>query len=385
MNLETQNWQSFYIHRLFDVRMGNKFDKNKLDEDTAEVNLVSRVSYNNGVDVKVRYVEGVTPFPAGYVTVALGGSYLGSCFVQEDPFYTAQNVAVMKPRISDMTRAVCTFISGLVRYESRIKYYAFGRELNTHIKTDFDVKLPIQHDINGSPIIDASCKWSDEGYVPDWQFMEDYIKSLHYKPLTTRNKASQVSELNLVKWKEFQVGRIFSMLNGKGITQEEIAENEGDFIAVQSGEDNNGVIGKIDLEYCKQMNYTYSEKPCLTVARSGSAGFVSYQNFGCVVGDSAKIMLLPDDVASTEVYLFLQTVLTANRFKYTYGRKVTEEKYMNDTIDLPVIHNDDGTLFIDDFCRWSEDGFVPDWKFMKSYINALPYGDRLTTHKDINI
>lgn len=29
------------------------------------------------------------------------------------------------------------------------------------------------------------------------------------------------------------------MLNGKGITQEEIAENEGDFVAVQSGEDNN--------------------------------------------------------------------------------------------------------------------------------------------------
>lgn len=54
------------------------------------------VSYNNGVDIKVGYVNDVEPFEAGLVTVALGGSYLGSCFIQEEPFYTGQNVAVMK-------------------------------------------------------------------------------------------------------------------------------------------------------------------------------------------------------------------------------------------------------------------------------------------------
>ena len=99
------------------------------------------------------------------------------------------------------------------------------------------------------------------------------------------------------------------MLNGKGITKEEVEENEGLFKVVQSGETNNGVLGKIDLNYCKRMNYTFTEKPCLTVARSGSAGFVSFQINGCVVGDSAKILLLEDDIATTEHYLFLQTYL----------------------------------------------------------------------------
>ena len=41
--------------------------------------------------------------------------------------------------------------------------------------------------------------------------------------------------LDMSKWKSFEVGRLFTLLNGKGITQEEIADNEGDFIAVQSG------------------------------------------------------------------------------------------------------------------------------------------------------
>ena len=229
MNLDVQSWQPFYLHRLFDIRMGNKFDKNKLDEDTPEVNLVSRVSYNNGVDVKVGYVDGVNPFPAGYVTVALGGSYLGSCFVQEEPFYTAQNVAVMKPRVLEMAHAVCTFISGLVRYESKTKYYAFGRELNTHIKTDFDVKLPIKRNGDGSPVFDISCKWSDEGYIPDWQFMEDYIKSLHYKPLTTKNKAGQVPELKVAEWKEFPVTDIFTIIEPGKISNASDLD-EGDYL-----------------------------------------------------------------------------------------------------------------------------------------------------------
>ncbi|MBR0540731.1 MAG: restriction endonuclease subunit S [Clostridia bacterium] len=177
--------------------------------------------------------------------------------------------------------------------------------------------------------------------------------------------------LNVSDWKPFRVGRLFTMFNGKGITQEEIADNEGGFIAVQSGEENNGVMGKIDFNYCKQMNYTYSEKPCLTVARSGSAGFVSYQNDGCVVGDSAKILLLPDRVATIEHYLFLQTILTANRFKYTYGRKVTEDKYLNDIVDLPVQHNADGSIYIDSSYEYSDDGYVPDWQFMEDYIKSL--------------
>lgn len=179
--------------------------------------------------------------------------------------------------------------------------------------------------------------------------------------------------LNVSTWKTFVIGNILTVKNGKGITKEELEENKGSFSVVQSGESNNGVLGKIDLDYCKTMKYTYSEKPCLTVARSGSAGFVSFQMDGCVVGDSAKILLLDDDVASTERYLFLQSVLMTNKYKYAYGRKVTEEKYMTDYIDLPIQYNSDGTPFYDESKKYSNDGYVPDWQFMDDYIKSLHY------------
>lgn len=125
------------------------------------------------------------------------------------------------------------------------------------------------------------------------------------------------------------------------------------------------------------MNYTLSEKPCLTVARSGSAGFVSFQSQGCVVGDSAKILLLDDNISTIGIYLFLQSILTKNRFKYAYGRKVTESKYMSDYVMLPAKYNLNKTVFIDETKKYSDEGYVPDWEFMESYIKSLPYGDRI--------
>ena len=113
------------------------------------------------------------------------------------------------------------------------------------------------------------------------------------------------------------------------------------------------------------MNYTYTEEPCLTVARTGSAGYVAFQPFGCVVGDSAKILLLKNNKAkSTLVYLFLKTILMANQYKYTYGRKVTESKYMSEIIMLPTTSEGN-----------------PDWEYMEQYIKNLNHKPLTTSNR----
>lgn len=205
-----------------------------------------------------------------------------------------------------------------------------------------------------------------------WDFFKNYSKQRKRKHIMT-----SLPKIEIEKWKEFSVSSLLTIIDGCGITKEEIEDNEGELNAVQSGEGNNGVLGRIDKDYCILQNYAISEKPCLTVARSGSAGFVSYQPDGCVVGDSAKILLLPDDVADEKVYLFIQTILTSIRFKYAYGRKVTREKYLNEIIKLPIVYQTNGKPYIDKTHRFSSKGFVPDWEYMKNYISSLPYGDRL--------
>lgn len=181
-------------------------------------------------------------------------------------------------------------------------------------------------------------------------------------------------KLDIENWKQFELGKVLSITNGTGITKEEIVLYEGEFPAVQSGEANNGILGYIDLNYCIEKGYAYSRTPCLTVARSGSAGFVALQPTGCVVGDSAKILHVQDEKEENiYVLLFLQTLLTASRFKYDYGRKVSEKKYANEILFLPVLRNEDGSIFLDENKKYSEDGFYPDFEYMEKYIKSLNF------------
>lgn len=152
------------------------------------------------------------------------------------------------------------------------------------------------------------------------------------------------------EWKEFRVGDFFDIKNGKGITKEEIHMHPGSLPAIQSGEERNGIIGYIDESYCVQKKYSISNGECLTVARSGSSGFIAYQRDKCVVGDSAKI-LTPLFLHNRYTLLFLRAVLMVNKKKYAYNDKVTRQGYLNDVIKLPV----------------ASDG-QPGWAYMEQYI-----------------
>lgn len=178
IELNTENWKEFYLHKLFHTGMGNGIDAVLTTNNEPKFNYVSRDSNGNGVVGFVDEIEGEEPFPAGAMSLALGGSFLGSCFIQKKPFYTAQNVAVLQEKfsLSDHTKL---FIATLIRNECKIKYQAFGRELNAHFRKDFTIKLPVKYDANGI-VFDDKHEFSDEGYIPDWEWMDKYMKSLPY-------------------------------------------------------------------------------------------------------------------------------------------------------------------------------------------------------------
>lgn len=352
MNLDVENWKRFKLKYLFDIKKGKRLTA---DEQTEGNNIyIGAIDANNGI---ANFIGQAPIHKGNTISLSYNGS-VGEAFYQENDYWATDDVNALYPRYDDFNKYIGFFIVSMLRQE---KYkFSYGRKWKLESMKDTEISLPIKHNPNGSIFRDKSKTYSKFGYVPDFEFMENYIKSLHYKPLTTKNRPENALPLNIEKWGEFQVKDIFIIQGGKNITAEEIEENAGDFVVVQSGEENNGVLGKIDLNYCKFKGYTYTQKPCLTLARSGSAGFVSFQKNGCVVGDNAKILLLPDEVAKAEICLFLQTILLANRFKYNYGRTIANDKYMNEIIKLPINHKG-----------------KPDFEFMENYIKSLPYGDRV--------
>lgn len=154
--LDTSGWKAFHLYDIFEIDMGNKFDRGKMPVGDA-VNFVGRTGSNNGVNAICGFVDGVAPYDAGALTLALGGT-IGACFVQTDKFYTSQNVVVLFPRQPISLMAKC-FLSKVIWHVSDMYYDAFSNELNKHIKTDFIFYLPVTSDGQ-----------------PDWAWMEQYMQ-----------------------------------------------------------------------------------------------------------------------------------------------------------------------------------------------------------------
>lgn len=123
------------ITSLFEISYGNKMDLNKMtivDSKENGIAFVSRTARNLGIVSFVEEVDNIEPFPAGLLTVALGGSIL-STFLQPYSFYTAQNVMVLKSLKSEMSDTEKLFYCMCIE-RNKFKYSAFGREANNTFK-----------------------------------------------------------------------------------------------------------------------------------------------------------------------------------------------------------------------------------------------------------
>lgn len=159
--MDLTDWRDFTLPGLFDIDMGSGLDFGKMTPSDAEdaVLFVGRTGINNGVMGAVEVVRDAKLYDAGAITVALGGS-IGASFVQEAPFHTSQNVAVLvtKKSIGDNAKR---FVASAIQKESSLNYRAFVRELNAHLRNDFTIRLPA--DANGDP---------------DWESMEAIMRAI---------------------------------------------------------------------------------------------------------------------------------------------------------------------------------------------------------------
>lgn len=160
--LKTESWGKFTVNDLFEVKYGINMELNACvladDNDCSAVNFVARTEDNNGVSAKVYPVEGKNPQPAGIITCAGGGSVL-STFLQEEPFYSGRDLYLLIPKYP-MSKPVKLFIITIIK---KNKYrYSYGRQANITLPY-IELLLPITQDGK-----------------PDFEFMENYIKSLPY-------------------------------------------------------------------------------------------------------------------------------------------------------------------------------------------------------------
>lgn len=225
------------VEDLFTLHQGNGFElMNMQPSDASNINFVSRTAQNNGVVAQVEHDGIVSPFPAGCITVALGGSVLSS-FVQVLPFYTAFHVMVLKP-IVQMTLQEKLFYCMCI--QANAFRYNYGRQAN---KTLRELELPDQ--------------------IPEW------VSTTQINPVRTAITHNGRHPLQTDSWTEFRLGSLFRFVKGKRLTRDEMNDGNTNYLGAIA--DNNGVSQKIDSAPIFKAN-------CITVNYNGSVGESFYQS-----------------------------------------------------------------------------------------------------------
>lgn len=249
------------------------------------------------------------------------------------------------------------------------------------------INLPIQYNDDGTIFFDSFKKYSEDGYVPDWRFMENYIKSLNHKPLTTKNNGNDTLLLIHDDWKEFTLNDVFELKGGfYNKKPEHSVEGKIPFLA--STESNNGVTEFYSLEDIKGWDKVGNEDDtldkklykgnCIAVTVNGSVCNAFYQKEQFTCSHDITAFYVKKHEMNPALAMFLCTIIMKDKYRWSYGRKPHDvKKFGKSVIKLPIRHNPDGTPFIDGTHTYSEEGYVPDWQYMEDYIKSLPYGDRL--------
>ena len=366
LELKTDTWKSFITERLF-----SKFENGKTNQqmltDGDDCFYVGAKRDDNGI--MLHCAKDGTLLTKGNCIVFIcngQGSVGYANYMDVDFMGTTDIVAGYNDNLNQYTGLFLATIYSLERPK-----YSFGRKWKTHLKTTI-VSLPVKHNSDGSVFIDKTHKYSDEGYVPDWKFMENYIKSLYHKPLTTINKSGNVSSLNVENWKEFRISNLFNVeLSTGDIKEDEV--DAGNIPLVSSGETNNGIVKHITAAGDGKAMIFSGNK--ITLDMFGNA-YYQAEPFYAVSHGRVNI-LSSKFILNQYIGLFVTSIIKREQFKYSYGRAVYSSVAGNMIIKLPIKHNSDGSVFIDETHKYSDEGFVPDWEFMENYIKALPYGDRL--------
>ena len=280
------------LDQIFEVEYGNKLDMNKMTgaNPGSGIAFVGRKGSDQGVSGYVHPVPGLTPYESGLLTVALGGSRLLATFVQQRNFYTAQNVAVLRPR-RFMSLPDKIFYARCIEH-NRFRYSAFGREAN---RTLSSIELP-----NKVPTWVGSLR--NDAVVPSDLFDETVSEE----------------RLETYSGRTVPLGDIFDIRYGQSLELNRLVQTESpngvNFVSRTT--QGNGISARVELPNGVQPSPAHT----LSCALGGTPLTSFYQPEAYVCGRDVSVLRPKLSMTKIEM-LWWKTAIEANKYRYSYGRQ----------------------------------------------------------------
>lgn len=364
--IDTKNWEFFDFPRIFHIKKGFY---NKKPESSGEgtIPFIGAVDKNNGVTdyFTMEEIENASKtakepnqsikeklFSPHALCVTNNGS-VGYAYYQSQVFTCSHDVNLLYRLDGDFNEFTALFIATVIMHD---RYrWGYGRKWRPKRMKFSKLKLPIRRDNKGNPIIDIQKQFSDDGFLPDWDFMEKFIKSLNYKlPETSKTNNNSIS---IKKWHPF----LFEDLNIEIYKAKAHAKIDMDFSKNRSDkrlpfvsrtELNNSIDGWV----IKEDKSEIEEGNALIIGDTTST--ISYQPNPFVAGD--HIVVIRAKWLNKYTGLFIQTLLNQEKYRYSYGRAFKIDLIKKTRLLLPINNKNE-----------------VDWIWIKDYINSLPYSENI--------
>lgn len=179
MKLNTDEWKWFLPSDIFtEISIAPSSDLNSLELDPFGVNYLSRAVVNNGYECKVKRDESKVT-RGNFISVVMVG-VPSFAFYQKNDVICSQNILVL--RYSAINQYNALFLCTILQKDGY--RYSYGRTLSKANFLQTRIKLPVT-----------------PAGTPNWQFMEDYIKSMPFSRNIEPSKPNEVVD-ELVEMKK---------------------------------------------------------------------------------------------------------------------------------------------------------------------------------------
>ena len=372
---------------LFHQLRGKEAAPNRVPDGT--FNMINETSTNNGITKKA-FSEHIFSAPA--ITVSV--NYASTVFMQVEDFCASVNIIILKSDwLCKYNRAGLYIVTLLKKNNQRYDYaYKISKDrLNETI-----IELPTLDEL------DSNSPYSDNGYIPDFEYMEKYIAELEQEriaeleqeriaeleqyliatglndyTLTDEDKA--VLSLHNAEWgnedrdnavvdgvrfEKFELGKLFVKIDTVKIKLQKSncpseAKEGFEIPARTATTTNQGLSCYVPRDSCTILNNKIS------VSANGDFAAFWHDSEFTILQDSYALggngYELTSGIALYSIACMYRTL--GNRYNWT--NKSGWNKIRNEVIELPVIDEIDPTH------KYHKDGHIPDFGFMERYIKAM--------------
>lgn len=195
--------------------------------------------------------------------------------------------------------------------------------------------------------------------VPNWQFMEDYIKQeqkiiaqkvIDYYEQKMLETAFDLVGLEGVEWRNFQIGSLFSFERrpSKGLSHLSIDEKNG-ISYLGATNKNNGV-----LDFVKPVSTQAYKGNCIAFIRNGEGamGYSVYKKEDFMATQDISVGY--NENLNQYNGMFITTVADRVRGKYNFGYKRNQSRLEKEILKLPIDQNGN-----------------PHWEYMSQFMQKI--------------